>query len=157
MAIFEFVSKFSPIVLFCVICLNALIWWFRGKPVRRAFPERKRSYIRILGWFVGYTALICFFGQLEFSIGSQISIFEFLKFRSIEIYGKIAGALIFSLSPLLAIYIYGFGGADELARHPGLLSRGTTAIPERAIWMMMPVLVFTAHAAFVLQIMNLAS
>ena len=92
MTIFDFVSKFFPSILLVVICVNALVWWVRGRPVRAEFSERSRSYRRIIAWFVGYTALISLFGQFKFLNNSQASIFEFLKFDSI---GQAKALLIF--------------------------------------------------------------
>ena len=92
---------------------------------------------------------MCGFAHLEFVSGSNETIIDIGKF------GIGAAFLTFALSPLLAIYIYKFNGAEDLIKHPGLLSKGPTAIPERNIWMMVPIFIFLAHAAFLFQVIRL--
>lgn len=70
-------------------------------------------------------------------------------------FGLIGAGLTFLISPLLALYMYVFNGAEELTKHPGLLSHKETLIPSRLVWLATPVLIFFAHTAFLVQYLRL--
>jgi|GEM_PF-4070837 len=148
----SFIFQFFPAITLGVICLNALIWWVRGRTTRREFPERISSYKRLLAWFVLYSAAICLFAQFEIMYSPNDTISKVMEIQNFGIFGWLAFGLTFSLSPLLALYIYKFNGAEELTEHPGLWSKFPLLISEKLIWKCVPVLIFVAHCGFLVSL-----
>lgn len=147
------IFSFFPIVVFIVVCLNALIWWVRGRHTRREFPERMSGYRRFIAWFVGYSALICGLFQIEM-IKEKKSIVDFFVTDSLSIYGLAAAILTFAISPLLGLYIFKFNGAEELAKHPGLSNTSVLNVNDECIRKAAPIIIFVSHIAFLAFIMN---
>ena len=147
---------FFAVIVFVVICLNALVWWVRGRHTRRKFPERKSGYKRLISWFVGYSAVICGLFQIEL-INEKKSILDFLVTESLGVYGLIAAILTFAISPLFGLFIYKFKGAEELAMHPGLLNTFVLHVNEEWIWKASPIIIFLSHLGFIIFIINFNS
>lgn len=144
----ELIFRHSWLFLVFATSLNAFTWWFRGRAVRAEHPERTSSYNRMLVWllFAGNLPWLILGGGVLF--GGFILPLDPIILSEMNAWGWAFWLCIPFWSIGLVLYVFVFGGAEELSKHPGLIN-----IP--IAWQTPNVWRLIVIALFVLQVMLL--
>ena len=102
-------------------CVNAAVWWFRGRHARDARPELRDSYVALIKGFLFWANLPWFVLGLFVLTGALRSTFEIMDLRSGNRYVQSWVALVVLLWLLCTRWLFS-GGAQLLVDHPGLLN-----------------------------------
>lgn len=129
---FDLVSRHFGLLICLVLAANAAVWWSRG--VRR-HPERRESYKKLTVGFFCWGSLPFLVLQVGVLLGLSAGTGDLLEGgEPTLIVGLFYGACVL-LWVLGTYWMFFLGGADAMARHPGLANidvRSPTA--WKALW-----------------------
>ena len=107
--------------------LNGAIWWWRGRKDRERDPSLTEGYRALVRGFVTWGNLPWVIMGLGILVGGVPSVFHYFNPRYPNPFVTAFFGSIFLLWGAGTYWLFARGGAEQLARHPGLLQPPVTS------------------------------
>ena len=104
-----------------VVCVNGLLWWRRGRREVQQHPELAEGYERLVRGFIMWGNLPWLVMGAGLTFGGVPGMDAFFV-RPRNPYVLAFHLTVVGLWIALGWWVFGGGGADDLARHPGLIN-----------------------------------